>query len=168
MLLQARSNGTLLAGERSLRCALGRGGVAAAIDKREGDLRTPLGRWPLRRVYFRPDKLGAPQTRLPATALTDTMGWCDAPEDPAYNRLVALPYPASAERLWREDDVYDLIVELGYNDDPVVPGRGSAIFWHLARPDFSGTEGCVAIAREDMLWALAQLGPEDALEIVPA
>jgi len=79
---------------------------------------------------------------------------------------VILPYPAGHERLWREDHVYDLIVALGYNDDPILPGRGSAIFLHVARPDYSPTEGCVACARDDLLALLAAATPGDVLEIV--
>ena len=78
---------------------------------------------------------------LPHAPLAQDDGWCDAPDDPAYNPPVRLPYPVSAERLWRDDRVYDLIVVLGYNDDPVVPGAGSAIFLHLARPDYAPTPG---------------------------
>ena len=109
-------------------------------------------------VYWRPDHLAEPRTALPRTALAPEDGWCDAPGDPAYNRLVRLPYPVSAERLWREDGVYDLIVPLGYNDDPVVPGKGSAIFLHAARPDYVPTEGCVALALGDLLDFLAAAG----------
>ena len=72
-------------------------------------------------------------TSLPLRAITADDGWCDAPDDPNYNRLVKLPYPASAEHMWREDHLYDLVAVLGYNDDPVVPGKGSAIFLHVAR-----------------------------------
>jgi L,D-peptidoglycan transpeptidase YkuD (ErfK/YbiS/YcfS/YnhG family) len=78
---------------------------------------------------------------------------------------VKLPYPASAEALWREDDIYDVVVVIGHNDDPVIPGKGSCIFWHLARPDFSPTQGCVAITRDAMLAALAAARPGDELEI---
>lgn len=167
-MIRAFSSGVLQTFDRNCRCALGRGGVVAAQDKREGDLATPLAVMPLRAVYYRPDRLAPPQTALPLRALTPDMGWCDAPDDPAYNRAVAHPYPASAERLWREDHVYDVIVTLGWNDDPVIPGRGSAIFWHLARPDFSGTEGCIAVSLEDMLHALTRAKPGDALEVVRA
>ena len=145
------------------RCALGKGGVAAIGAKREGDGATPAGLWPLRRLFYRPDRLSAPRTRLPVTALTTTDGWCDAPGDPAYNQLVTWPYVASAEQLWREDGVYDLIVVLGYNDAPVVAGRGSAIFLHVARPDYSPTEGCVALAQVDLLDVLADATTWDAL-----
>ncbi|HEX3501324.1 MAG TPA: L,D-transpeptidase family protein [Stellaceae bacterium] len=141
-------------GSLQLRCAIGRGGVRR--DKREGDGATPVGIWPMRRLLYRADRLELPQTTLPASAIGATDGWCDAPLDAAYNQPVRLPYPASAETLWREDGVYDLIVPLGYNDAPVVPGAGSAIFLHVARPDFAPTEGCVALALADLLTVLRE------------
>ena len=147
------------------RAALGKGGLLPAAAKRESDGSSPIGAWPLRRVLYRPDKGPPPQTALPVEALRREDGWCDAPQDPAYNRPVTLPYPASAERMWRDDDVYDLVVILGHNDDPVVPGAGSAIFLHLARPDYSPTEGCVALARADLEALLAVARPGDVLEI---
>jgi L,D-peptidoglycan transpeptidase YkuD (ErfK/YbiS/YcfS/YnhG family) len=150
---------------RWTRCALGPAGVVAAADKREGDGATPLGAWPLRRVLYRPDRRAPPATGLPVTALAPDDGWCDAVGDPAYNQAVKLPYPASAETLWRDDAVYDLIVVLGYNDQPVADGAGSAIFLHLARPDFSPTQGCVALASEDLEALLALARPGDVLSI---
>jgi L,D-peptidoglycan transpeptidase YkuD (ErfK/YbiS/YcfS/YnhG family) len=136
-----------------MRCALGRSGVSAS--KREGDGATPAGDFPLRRVLFRADRLGAPATVLPASALQRDDGWCDDPEDPQYNRPVRLPYGGRHERMWREDGIYDLILVIGHNDDPVIPGHGSAVFVHLARPDFGPTQGCVAFARDDLLEILA-------------
>lgn len=144
-------------------CAFGRGGVRA--DKREGDGASPAGIWPLRRVLYRPDRRPRPDTALPCAALAPTDGWCDAPDDPAYNRPVSLPYPASAEALWRDDELYDLLVVLGHNDDPPAAGAGSCIFLHLARPDFGPTEGCVAVRPATLLRALAAARPGDALEI---
>jgi len=150
------------------RCALGKGGIRPEADKREGDGATPLGRYPIRQILYRPDRLEAPKTALPVQALTAQDGWCDDPADPAYNRFVRLPFAASHEKLWREDHVYDVIVVLGHNDDPPVPGLGSAIFMHVARPDYSGTEGCVALALPDLL-ALLQAAPRNAaLQIVSA
>jgi len=157
--------GRFIGPELRTRCALGRSGVRAASAKTESDGATPAGVWPLRRVLYRPDREPRPQTALPCEALRPNDGWCDAPEDPAYNCLVTHPYPASAERLWREDQVYDLIVVLGFNDEPVVPGRGSAIFLHLARPDWRPTEGCVAVDRDTMLAILAKARPGDAMTI---
>jgi L,D-peptidoglycan transpeptidase YkuD (ErfK/YbiS/YcfS/YnhG family) len=110
----------------------------------------------MRALLYRPDRGAAPPSRLPARAIDRAEGWCDDPGDPAYNRPVALPHGARAEALWRADAIYDLVVPLGYNDDPPVPGAGSAIFLHLARPDYAPTEGCVALARADLLIVLAE------------
>lgn len=168
MKLIARSDGVFMADGLKTRCALGRSGVIAAGAKREGDGATPLGRWPLRYVLYRPDRGDAPKTALPARAIAPDDGWCDAPDDPAYNQPVKHPYRASAERLWREDALYDIIAVLGHNDDPVVPGAGSAIFLHCARPGYPPTEGCVALARGDLEAVLAGATPGDVLDIVRA
>lgn len=146
-------------------CALGRCGVIGPELKREGDGASPLGLWPMRQVLFRPDRLARPATRLSAFPLSPEAGWCDDPQSPAYNQAVVLPFPARHERLWREDNLYDLILVLGFNDAPPVSGRGSAIFLHIARPDLSGTEGCIACAAPDLLSLLAAAGPGDHLEI---
>ncbi|TCZ57256.1 hypothetical protein EXY23_18140 [Roseicella aquatilis] len=140
-------------GPLSWRCALGKGGIRA--DKREGDGATPVGLLPLRRLLYRADRVAAPACRVPVEPLSPSDGWCDDPADAAYNRPVRRPYPASHEALWREDHVYDLIGVLGWNDDPVQRGRGSAIFLHLARPDVAPTEGCIALAERDLRAALA-------------
>jgi L,D-peptidoglycan transpeptidase YkuD (ErfK/YbiS/YcfS/YnhG family) len=147
------------------RCAVGRSGIGEKL--REGDGLTPVGRWPLRRVLYRKDRLEAPATRLPLAEIGKDDAWCDVPGDPNYNRLVRLPYASVDERLWREDSLYDLIVVVGFNDDPVVPGKGSAIFLHLARPDYRPTQGCVAFAREDLFEAVAQLAPANRLIVQP-
>jgi L,D-peptidoglycan transpeptidase YkuD (ErfK/YbiS/YcfS/YnhG family) len=162
---EATSQGKLRWQRREVRCALGRGGGVIAASKREGDGATPLGDWPMRQVFWRPDRLEKPVTQLPVIALRPDMGWCDDPAQPDYNRQVALPFPASHEKLWREDHVYDLIVALGYNDDPVIAGKGSAIFLHVAREDFSPTEGCVACFRDDLLALLRVAKPGDVLRI---
>lgn len=149
-----------------LRCAIGKGGVRA--DKREGDGATPVGRFPLRRIFYRSDRLAPPPGCTAPIEIAPDLGWSDDPADPEnYNRLVTLPYPGSHERLMREDAVYDVVVELGYNDDPPVPGRGSAIFMHVARADYSGTEGCVALALPDLLRILEQCGGKDAVVVPP-
>jgi L,D-peptidoglycan transpeptidase YkuD (ErfK/YbiS/YcfS/YnhG family) len=148
-----------------LQAAFGRGGVKPAGDKREGDGASPAGVWPLRRVLYRADKAPPPLIALPIAPIATTDGWCDAAGDPAYNRPVTLPYAASAERMWRDDDVYDLVVILGHNDDPPVPGLGSAIFMHIARFDYAPTAGCVALARPDLEALLAAARPGDSLRI---
>jgi L,D-peptidoglycan transpeptidase YkuD (ErfK/YbiS/YcfS/YnhG family) len=146
--------GTFILGTESFRAALGQGGVRA--DKQEGDGATPAALLPLRAVLYRADRLPCPVAAVPVRPLGPDDGWCDDPAHPAYNRPVLLPITASAESLWRDDAVYDMIGVLGWNDDPVVPERGSAIFLHLARPDFAPTLGCIALAVEDLRHVLAQ------------
>jgi L,D-peptidoglycan transpeptidase YkuD (ErfK/YbiS/YcfS/YnhG family) len=145
-------SGIAMWGGLRLRCALGRGGVRR--DKREGDGATPAGSWAMRRLLYRADRVALPQSALPASAIGQEDGWCDAPEDRNYNLPIRLPYSASAETLYRRDGVYDLVVPLGYNDAPVAAGAGSAIFLHVAQPDFAPTEGCVALALTDLLTVL--------------
>jgi L,D-peptidoglycan transpeptidase YkuD (ErfK/YbiS/YcfS/YnhG family) len=168
MIFTAFSDGRFDLGGRRTRCALGRGGVTPAVDKREGDGASPLGVWPIRRLLYRPDRGGPPETALASQALSPDDGWCDAPDDPAYNRAVKHPYPASAEQMWRDDALYDLVLVLGHNDDPPVPGAGSAIFLHIARPDYAPTEGCIALARADVIDLLKAARPGDAVAIVEA
>ncbi|MBM3565201.1 MAG: hypothetical protein FJX42_03700 [Alphaproteobacteria bacterium] len=157
------TSGTLAWRDTTVVCALGRGGVSA--DKREGDGTTPAGLMPLRYVLFRPDRLAAPPSRLPVRPITPQDGWCDDPARSEYNRPVSLPFAGHHEVLWRADRVYDVIVVLGWNDAPAVPDKGSAIFMHVARPDFSPTEGCVALTQDDLLRLLADCGPGDRLKV---
>ena len=147
-----------------VRCAIGRSGVS--FDKHEGDGATPLGRFPLRRVFYRADRIAAPATGLPCVAIAEDLGWCDDPDVPqSYNRAVRLPFSGSHERMWRDDHVYDIVVELGWNDSPPVPGLGSAIFMHLSRPDWSPTEGCVALLEQDLRRVLSALGPTALMDV---
>ena len=145
------------------RCAIGPAGIGRKT--REGDGITPLGVFALREVFYRADRVKNISTVLPLWAIERDDGWCDAPEDASYNRLVKLPCPASAEAMWREDHLYDIVVVIGFNDDPVTAGAGSAIFLHLAKPDYSATAGCVAVTKDDLLAALEQLQPGDKIKI---
>ena len=143
--------------------AVGRSGVKA--DKREGDGATPAGTYPLVSVLYRKDRVNLPMSHLPVRALAPNDGWVDEPADAKYNRLVELPYPASAEELWREDELYDVLVVIGYNLKPVVPGAGSAIFLHVATPDYAPTAGCIAVKKEVLLGLIALLGPGSTITI---
>ena len=154
VIAEVRSDRTLLWRGRRLRCALGRSGIATA--KREGDGATPAGELPLRRLLYRADRLPPPPGSLPREPIAVTDGWCDDAAHPDYNRQVSLPHPARHENLSREDHLYDLVGVLGWNDDPVVSGRGSAIFLHVARGNYPPTEGCVALALPDLLMLLAE------------
>jgi L,D-peptidoglycan transpeptidase YkuD (ErfK/YbiS/YcfS/YnhG family) len=157
--------GLLHADGRSIACSIGRSGTIAAADKREGDGATPIGAWPIRGALLRPYRVLPPGGwHLPWRWLRADDGWSDDPADAAYNRPIRHPYPHSAEHLWREDGLYDLIVILGHNDSPVVPGAGSAIFLHCWR-DGASTEGCVALPKDELLALLPQLAPGDTLTI---
>lgn len=147
-LSQRATRGMLAAGPLRLPCAIGRAGIR--VGKREGDGATPFGSWSLQGVRYRRDKALPPRTGLPVSPIARQDGWCDAPADRNYNRPVRHPYPASAERMWRDDGLYDLVVMLDCNVRPRVRGKGSAIFMHIARDGFAPTEGCVALRRADL------------------
>lgn len=152
-------------GTHEFRCAIGRSALIPADQKQEGDGATPIGRWRMLRVLYRPDRIQAIETHLPLAEITAHDGWCDAPEDPSYNQQVTLPYEASHEKLLRQDQLYDAIVVLSHNSDPVMPGRGSAIFLHVARDDYEPTEGCVALQRDDLLHVLKDADADSAVLI---
>ncbi len=158
--------GLLRAGDAVMRCALGRGGITD--NKREGDGATPSGVYPLRYLLYRADRGDRPQTNLSCAPIGPRDGWCDDPKDVAYNQPVRLPYQASAESLTRRDRLYDRLVVTGHNEPPVVPGLGSAIFMHVARPDYGPTLGCIALAPGDLERVLRNVGLQSTLHIKPA
>jgi len=147
------ADGRLVLGRLVCQAALGRGGLVA--QKQEGDGGTPIGLLHLRRVLYRADRVARPRCAVPVEPIAPQDGWCDDPADRAYNTMVRLPYDARHEELWRADGLYDLVGVLGWNDAPVVRGRGSAIFLHVAQPDFAPTEGCIALAPADLVAVLA-------------
>ena len=155
--------GALMAGNLCFPCAIGRSGTTRS--KREGDGATPVGVLPLRALHYRADRVARPFTGLPTRAMRPLDGWCDSPRHPRYNRLVSHPFPASAEHMWRDDRLYDCVVELGWNDDPVLPGKGSAIFMHICRDGFQPTEGCIAVEPQTMARLLPRLSTDTAMII---
>ncbi|MCW9044791.1 MAG: L,D-transpeptidase family protein [Alphaproteobacteria bacterium] len=144
-------------------CALGRSGIGK--KQKEGDGLTPLGTFALREVFYRADCIGKPKTNLPVHPISKDMGWCDDPNSKEYNKKVNLPFEGSHENLWRDDRLYDLIVVVSYNDDPVIPNKGSAIFLHVAKSGYQPTEGCVAFALDDLRTILKDCSNEVVLKI---
>jgi L,D-peptidoglycan transpeptidase YkuD (ErfK/YbiS/YcfS/YnhG family) len=158
-----RRKGRLTAGPFTFRCALGKGGITR--NKREGDGGTPAGCFALRRVWWRADRMPKPRCNLPKRLTTAGDGWCDASGHPRYNRPVALPFAQSHEKMWRDDHLYDVVIEIGWNDRPAIQRRGSAIFFHIARSGYTPTEGCVAITMRDMQRLLPYLGHGTKMDI---
>ena len=154
--------------EKEYICAVGQNGLKQ--DKVEGDNATPIGKFPLREIFFREDRIERHllKTSLPIRSLTPYDGWCDDPNNPNYNRLVDLrnfDLAISHEKLYRDDHLYDIIVEVGYNDEPPVPGKGSAIFIHVARENYRGTAGCVAFAKPDLLEIIGGLDKDSFIVV---
>jgi len=166
LLSASATRGRLQLGNLTFPCAVGRAGIRAR--KREGDGATPAGAWRLRAVLYRADRVPRPRTALAIRRIRRDDGWCDAPSDRNYNRLVKHPYPASAERLWRADGLYDVLVVIDYNERQRVRGRGSAVFMHVARPDLAPTAGCIALARRHLVRVLEGLGRAPTLTVATA
>lgn len=157
------TRGQLLAGTHMIPVALGRSGIRA--NKYEGDGGTPRGRFKLIRIWYRADRLPRPRSSLPIRRIAEIDGWCENPLDRNYNRPVKLSANSGADRLWRSDHLYDLIVELDHNTRPRVPFRGSAVFIHSARNGFTPTAGCVALKRGDLQKLLCRLARDCWIEI---
>lgn len=145
-------------------CALGRGGISAR--KREGDGATPLGSFRILSGYYRRDHKVAPRTRLPMKPITPLLGWCEVPSDRNYNRPVKMPYGANHERMMREDELYDTCLVLDWNIRPRRRGRGSAIFFHLAREGFTPTQGCIAVSAPVMARLLPWLDNRTVVRVL--
>ena len=158
-----RAQGVMQAGALHLPVALGRSGIRA--NKREGDGGTPRGTFRLRRLWWRADRTLRPQTALMSRRIGPDVGWCEDPRNRAYNRPIRVPPGSTADRLWREDHLYDLIVEIDHNTRPRIAWRGSAVFIHVAREGFSPTAGCVALNRPALHRLLSQVGPHTRLTV---
>ena len=169
---QTAKSWSLHCGNRSWPCAIGKNGTVHPDQKVEGDGKTPVGSWKVRSLLFRADRITQEERssfidNLVCSPLSQRDGWCDDPQDAYYNRPVIIPYDAGHELLWRDqENVYDLIIILGYNDDPVVKGKGSAIFLHIAKPGLTPTEGCIALARDHLLELLPLITDNSSLHVV--
>ena len=145
-------------------CAIGKNGITSS--KKEGDGCTPLGKYSLGTIYFRKDKVILPKLNLPKMVIDKNTGWCDDINSYEYNKAITFPFEHSAERFFRNDDIYDIICIIKYNSNPVIKGKGSAIFIHVARDDYSGTEGCIALCKEDLITILTQVSLQTKINII--
>ncbi|MGC2319557.1 MAG: L,D-transpeptidase family protein [Bradyrhizobium sp.] len=155
--------GWLTAGGQTVPVALGRGGVKA--NKREGDGGTPRGTFRPLQLWWRADRHPRPRTFLPVRAIGPHDAWCEDPLSRHYNQPVRLDRDRGGDRLKRDDHLYDFVVEIDHNSSPRIAGRGSAVFLHLARENFSPTAGCVSMTKSAMLQLLQRLGPDTRIVI---
>ena len=144
-------------------CAIGRAGLTT--NKIEGDHKTPVCEFKFKKIYYRKDKLGEMTFKIPFVIIGENDGWCDDPKSKLYNQHVQFPFDSSAEKLFRDDDLYDIICVLNYNTNPIVPGKGSAIFLHVAHKDYRGTQGCVALSKNHLLEIAPQINKDTIIDI---
>jgi L,D-peptidoglycan transpeptidase YkuD (ErfK/YbiS/YcfS/YnhG family) len=131
------------------RCALGKGGIKKKV--KEGDNITPKGIFKIIKIYYRPDKINKIISSIKKIKIKKNMGWCDDPSSSYYNKQVKLPSKYNHERLYRKDNLYDLILVLNYNTSPIKKNKGSAIFLHIAKKKYQPTKGCVALKKQDLM-----------------
>lgn len=160
-----RNIATLTAGALRFQCLIGRSLMRPQKLKREGDGATPVGRFHPVKLYYRSDRSRRPRTGLPVQAIRPGDGWCDQPGAGRYNRPVFLPCSLSAEDMWRNDNLYDFVIELDHNRRPRIQGRGSAIFIHIASADCAPTAGCVALKKPDLEKLLPLLDTKTVISI---
>jgi L,D-peptidoglycan transpeptidase YkuD (ErfK/YbiS/YcfS/YnhG family) len=158
-----RSQGLLTVAHRTIPVAVGRAGIR--VNKREGDGATPAGRFRPLRLWWRTDRAPRPPTLLPVQRIGPDIAWCEDPNDRRYNRPFRRSANEPGDRLWRDDRLYDLIVEIDHNTRPRVAGRGSAVFLHVARPDRGPTAGCVALPVEELQRLLRVISPRTRIYI---
>ena len=149
MQISVKKSGIITFANRNYKCLLGKNGVT--LDKNEGDLKTPLGIFSLRYVMYRCDRMKKPKTILPTHIIKKNHICCDDPNHNKYNKIFETKNFNLGERLWRKDSLYDILIVIGYNDTPIVKGKGSAIFLHLTKKNILKTKGCVAIKQKNML-----------------
>ena len=155
MKIKIRKNGYIIFGVHVLKCAIGKNGITQF--KKEGDQATPAGKFKIKKILYRPDRIDSLKTQLPIQKINPNVGWCDDPKDKAYNREISLPYKASHEVLWRKDNIYDLVLITNYNCNPVKSKKGSAIFIHIAKNNFKPTNGCIALRKEKLIMLISKI-----------
>ena len=141
-------NKKLFFNKYKVKCAIGKRGIG--IKKREGDQITPSGKYKIKFVLYRKDRIPHLKTKLKKFIIKKNMGWCDDPRSKFYNKLIKFPIKYSSERLYKSDSTYDIILVLNFNLNPVLKNKGSAIFIHIAKKNYSSTSGCVAISKKDL------------------
>ena len=142
-------NKILSYGNYKVKCAVGKRGIG--IKFKEGDLITPKGIYRVKYVLYRKDRVGKIQTKLKKIIIRKNMGWCDDPRSKRYNKIIKLPSTFSHEKLYKKENIYDIVLVLNYNMSPIIKNKGSAIFIHISNNKYSSTQGCIAIKKKELL-----------------
>jgi L,D-peptidoglycan transpeptidase YkuD (ErfK/YbiS/YcfS/YnhG family) len=145
------------------RCALGKAGINK--KKIEGDNITPKGIFKMLKIYYRPDKIKKIETLIKKIKIKKNMGWCDDPNSHLYNKQIKLPTKFGHEKLYRNDNLYDLIVVLNYNTNPIIKNKGSAIFLHIAKNSYKKTKGCIALKKEHLIKIISKIKKNTKIKI---
>ena len=163
----------LKVGNRYFSCQIGKGGLKSASKKVEGDKSTPIGRWYLQTIFYRSDRVLRPKLKkknvIKIKKITKYCGWCNDIRSHNYNKYIKINNSKSLdngyERLWREDNVYDIIIEISHNIKPIINNKGSAIFIHCSFEDFRTTAGCVALKKRDLMFLIKNIKSEACIKI---
>ena len=145
------------------RCALGEAGIGK--KKKEGDNITPKGLYKIVKIYYRKDRIKKVSSKFKLIKITKNIGWCDDPNSEKYNQIINLPTKYSYEKLYRKDNVYDLILVLNYNMDPVIKKKGSAIFIHVAKKNYQSTQGCIALKKNNLMKLISKINKNIKIKI---
>ena len=145
------------------RCALGKNGIKKKM--KEGDFITPRGKYKLIKIYYRPDRIKKINSPLKKVRIKKNMGWCDDVNSKYYNKQIKINDKISHERLYRKDSLYDILVVLNYNLNPIIRGKGSAIFLHVAKKNYSKTQGCIALKRNELLNLVSKIRKNTQIKI---
>ena len=147
-----------------IKCAIGKRGIKT--KRKEGDFITPKGTFRIKLILYRKDRIKNLKSFVPKLSITKKMGWCDDSKSKKYNRLIKYPFAFSSEKLFRKDNVYDIILVLNYNMNPTKKYKGSAIFIHIAKKKYDATEGCVAIKKVNLLKLIKSLKKNTKIKIL--
>ena len=156
-------NRKLIFRDYKVKCAVGKRGINN--KKKEGDLKTPIGSFKIKDIFYRKDRVNNLKTKIKKKIIKKNMGWCDDPKSPRYNKLIRYPYKYTSEKLFRSDNIYDIILVLDFNMRPIKKNKGSAIFIHIAKKKFKPTKGCIAVRKVDMKKIVASINYNTKVKI---
>ena len=146
-----------------IKCAVGKRGIT--LKKLEGDNKTPSGIFKFNNIFYRKDRIPKIKAYLPKIIIKKNMGWCDDSNSKFYNKLIKFPFDFRAEKLWISENIYDVIIIINYNTENIVKKRGSAIFLHIAKKNYTPTKGCIAISKRDMNIVISKINTKTKLRI---